>query len=72
MDKRFINLRPQTCKDKTVGSEPSLQYVLEHYYTSHGIKLEMARKLTDEYVVQWVTQESSNAHLSGSEAVRSK
>jgi hypothetical protein len=62
MDKRFTDIRPQTCKDKAAGSEPPLQYVLEHYYTSHGIKLETARKLTDEYVAKWVQQESSNSN----------
>lgn len=65
MDKRFTNIRPMTCKNKDAGSEPPLQYVLEHYYTSHGIKLDAARKLTEEYIVQWVKQESSNAEVTG-------
>lgn len=60
MDKRFTDIRPMTCKNTDAGSEPPLQYVLEHYYTSHGIALDTARKLTDEYVAQWTMQESSN------------
>lgn len=59
MDKRFTDIRPMMLKNPEAGSEPPLQYVLEHYYTSHGIALATARKLTEEYVAQWTTQESS-------------
>lgn len=65
MDKRFTDIRPMMLKNPEAGSEPPLQYVLEHYYTSHGIALATARKLTEEYVAQWTTQESSNAALTG-------
>lgn len=60
MDKRFTDIRPMTCKNTDAGSEPPLQYVLEHYYTSHGIALNTARKLTEEYIAQWTKQEISN------------
>lgn len=60
MDKRFTDIRPMTCENVDAGSEPHLQYVLEHYYTSHGIKRDTAMKLTEEYITQWVKQESSN------------
>jgi hypothetical protein len=67
MDKRFTDIRPMTCKNKDAGSEPPLQYVLEHYYTSHGINLDTARKLTGEYIAEWLKQESSTVYVSSHE-----
>lgn len=67
MDKRFTDICPMTCKNADLGSEPPLQYVLEHYYTSHGIEPTKAKKLTRDYVREWVKAESSNDTAKGIE-----
>ena len=54
MDKRF------TDKNQEAGSEPPLLYILEHYYTSHGIAFGTAQKLAGEYIEKWVEQERSS------------
>jgi len=64
IDKRFTDIQPMVCKDPKAGIEPSLLYILEHYYKSHGIKLNTARTLSREYIAQWVKQESFNARNS--------
>ncbi len=50
--KKFKSCRPQTAKLK-YGPEPTLEYIIKYFYTSHGVSKEQAETYTETYIKEW-------------------
>jgi len=58
MDKRFTRINPRLCRGRGYGDEPSLKYIIEHYYRSYGFDLDQSQKFAEKYVKAWIKKEN--------------